>query len=358
MKSLTTEETWAGVVRQLNLPPNVVCLNSAEAVAGLIRRAAGFFCPCPRATLRDAVLDATRGLADEVESFGGVVDWALDAMTAYGDLLEERDVTALGRGGKSTLLYASPPSFIWRQNRTAFLMGLAPDDRPFLPDDLAPRVNYSQHVRRIAEAPGEDLRARLQDLGLIELLVTRWSRGAPKLESSEEHERRLAGLLDPDPGALPGLAIINPEKRVTYYPGRWEEVKRQTGSFVARRPQAYGNPLWCYVELLEGRPVKLLDFPARGSELKGCDEAWRLQMAIDANRRSPQVIRVRPAEDTGYKIIDLFSPVPAWAQRRWYMVGEPTGNNGCLFSFILSASDVEEEITFAKKYLWLAPASE
>ena len=74
---------------------------------------------------------------------------------------------------------------------------------------------------------------------------------------------------------------------------RWREVRADSGRFVARRDQAYGSNLWCYVELSNGEPQRLLDFPLAGSRWRGCDEAWRLQMAIDAQRGAPQRFRLQ-----------------------------------------------------------------
>ena len=51
--------------------------------------------------------------------------------------------------------------------------------------------------------------------------------------------------------------------------------------------------------------------------------------------------------------MQFFSPVPAWAQRRWDAVGEPTTNQGCLFAYRLAGSELAEELRFARGTLWL-----
>src|SRR6185295_17906791 len=124
--------------------------------------------------------------------------------------------------------------------------------------------------------------------------TSEWLR-APSAESFAEHFSRLDRLLDlAEPSReIPGLSLLDPEQSVRYYRGRWAEPRSQSGRFVARRSQAYGADLWCYVQLREGHPERLIDFPTQGSQWRGCDEAWRLQMAVDARRGAPQRFRVR-----------------------------------------------------------------
>lgn len=95
----------------------------------------------------------------------------------------------------------------------------------------------------------------------------------------------------------------------------------------------------------------MIDFPRRGSRWRGCDEAWHLQMAIDAKRGSPQSFRVTPSGNAA--VLELFSPTPAWARRRWDAIGEPVPRAGCLFAYRIPKTEVEEERRFAHEALWL-----
>ena len=218
---------------------------------------------------------------------------------------------------------AAPPTFIWRDNHSAFLLGIVPDYPSALPQELEDRIEYVNHSRRIHEkGDGEDLHRYLRQLGLVELSADRWMK-APQHESADDHIRRLNRSLNAISGDLPGLTLLNPGRPVRYYPGRWEAASNQSGCFVARRPQIYGNDLWCYVELDNGRAERMIEFPVLGSRLRGCDEAWRLQAAIDANRGFPQQFRLRSGPTKNMQVIDFFSPVPMWARRRFDAVGEP-----------------------------------
>jgi hypothetical protein len=85
-------------------------------------------------------------------------------------------------------------------------------------------------------------------------------------------------------------------------------------------------------------------------------EAWRLQAAIDHEHGTPQMFRLRSGP-RGTRVIDLFSPVPMWAKRRWDAVGEPVESSGCLFSYKFGVDEVLEEVDFLKDKLWLVETS-
>src|SRR2546423_6596671 len=109
-------------VKVLGLDPSACDLTMAEAIAGALRRAAGFLCPCPKKSLLQAVLKPLQGIAHNDGNLADTVEDILEALIAYGDILEEREVLNGDRENRNTLLYAAPPSFVWRQNRSAFLV--------------------------------------------------------------------------------------------------------------------------------------------------------------------------------------------------------------------------------------------
>ena len=53
-------------------------------------------------------------------------------------------------------------------------------------------------------------------------------------------------------------------------------------------------------------------------------------------------------------LLELFSPVPSWAQRRWDALGEPVPGAKCLFAYRIPNSEIDEELDFAREALWLA----
>lgn len=353
MKRLTVKEVHARKIEDLGLDPLVVDLTSIEAIACALRRVGSFLCPCTAATLVRSVVRPMRGLVDDLELVKGIVEETLEGMIAHGDILEHRDVEGDPGHGTTTLLYAAPAGFVARKSGTVILLGIASDQISALPDDLEARIEYVNHLRRLSPTPGEDLRADLAQLGLIELSYDNWLR-APSAETPAQHVSRLNRLLDAvQPSRdVPGLTLLDTERSVRYYRGRWVEPRSQSGRFVARRSQAYGADLWCYVQLRKGNPELLIDLPLAGSRWRGCDEAWRLQMAIDALKGEPQQCRVSPGPG-GAQVLEFVSPVPMWARRRWDAVGEPASISGCLFAYRLDKAELREELRYARDELWL-----
>lgn len=354
MRRLSAAEVHAEKVAELGLDPIALDLTSVEAIACALRRAASFLCPCTAPTLVRGVVRPLRGLVETLDDTKGLVEDTLQAIIAHGDILEHRDIQAEPEHGVAALLYAAPPSFVARETGAVILLGVTSDQLSALPDDLEARVEYVNHVRRLSPAPGEDLPSDLLDVGLIQTSYNDWLR-APPLDTSAQHLARFDELLDAAQPSrdVPGLSLLDAARPVRYYRGRWVELRAQSGRFVARRAQAYGADLWCYVEIRDGNPERLIDLPVAGGRWRGCDDAWRLQLAIDAQRGEPQRLRIRPGPE-GTRVMEIFSPVPMWARRRWDAVGEPVSASGCLFAYRFAEADLAEEVRFAREVLWLS----
>lgn len=352
MRRLTAGEVHAQKIRELGLDPEALDLTTPEGLAGALRRAASYLCPCSAATLVRAVVRPLRGLVPDMEQAKELVEATLEAMISHGDVLEQPELQD-GSPTARVLLYAAPASFVVRQSGLVVLLGVAADQLSPLPSELERRIQYLGHVRRLSPSSAtEDLRAELRQLGLLELASDAWLKG-PKPSTATQAVAASDHALDVVPPSrdIPGLLLLDPTKPVRYYRGRWSEPKTQTGRFVARRQQAYGAGLWCYVHLTNGRPERMIDLPQRGSRWRGCDEAWHLQMAIDAQRGAPQCFRITPSGDA--VVLELFSPAPAWARRRWDAIGEPVPSAGSLFAYRIAKAEIDEERRFMREALWL-----
>lgn len=351
MRRLTVEEVHALKIRELGLDPDALDLATPEGFAGALRRAAGYLCPCSEATLLRAVIRPLRGLVPDLERAKELAEATLEAMISHGDVLQQLDVQD-GSPTARVLLYAAPASFVVRQSGLVILLGSAADQLSPLPSELERRIEYLGHVRRLSPSATEDLRGELCELGLLELSSDAWLKGPKSSTASQTVAARDRALDIALPSRdIPGLLLLDPTKPVRYYRGRWTEPKSQTGRFVARRQQAYGADLWCYVQLTNGHPERMIDLPQHGSRWRGCDEAWHLQMAIDAQRGSAQRFRVSPSGAA--VILELFSPAPAWARRRWDAIGEPVPSAGSLFAYRIPSAEIDEERRFAHEALWL-----
>jgi hypothetical protein len=353
MRWLLAAEVHERSVRSLHLDQDLLDLTAPEAKAALVRRCASYLCPCPPRIILERALEVLRGLIPIDTALKDELSEILEALIAYGDVFElhESSASQLRRG---TLLFLRPPSFVMRKSGMTFLIGIARSDALPLVPTMQQEIESINYVRRISPRTDVNLRSILKQMGLLEIPEEHWLK-LPRIQTPMEHLNRLNGSLDmaPPAGHIPDLTLIEPSLPVHYYKGRWQTISKQTGRFVARRPQAYGADLWCYVEVREGHVMKLVDLPIR-VDYRGCDEAWRLQAAIDADRRNPQICNIRDLRDSGYKLLEFFSPLPMWARRRFDVVGEPRSISGCLFAYKIPTSEFDQEVAFLRDVLWIS----
>ena len=351
------EDVLAGCRQTLGLPGAGDASIDDVLLAALLRHNAGILCPSSRATLRAALLESLQYLSDEGDTLFGRIDAVIEGMIVGGDFLELSDVAIDDPAVKGTWVFAAPPSYITRPGGSIFLTGVVRDQDTYLPHTLASRILYEGFTRTIVPEPDEDLAGELRGLGLQELSEATWLK-APKAEAAEDMLSGMERSLDSQAqsGATDDLQILDPAQPVTYYSGRWLAPKTHTGTFVARRPQEYGAPIWCFVRLTEGVSERLLDLPLKKSRWRGCDVAWHLQMAIDHCRSNPQLYR-RRRTDASVRL-DFFSPLPQWSQRRLMIFGRSVPRESSLMSFVLPAAEAEPEERFLRDRLWLVPTND
>ena len=139
---------------------------------------------------------------------------------------------------------------------------------------------------------------------------------------------------------------------MTFYRDRWVEPRNQhTGLYVARRPQRYGTPIWCVVELESGRVKRFKDLREPGDRIRPSDVAWRIQAAFDALAGHPQQYRASPADDV--TLVRFYAPLPSWAERRLAIVGTKTQAERCLFSYEIPNDEWPGEHAFLNEALWM-----
>ena len=324
-----------------------------DLLIALVRRCAGICCPCSRATLRRSLIEALQYLSDSEEFLAERIEAIVEGLVVTGDLLELHDVSALDPSVRGTWVFAAPASYVIRPNGDFFVIGTVSDQDVFLPHSLASRVRARGYTRLITPEPGEDLAERMEEQGLQRLSERSWLR-SPKAEEAgrvlERYRRRVDEVLPA--GEVQGLEILVGEQPVTYYRGRWKSCEGKTGTFVGRRPQEYGAPIWCFVELAEGVSKRFVDMPRKRSHWRGCDEAWHLQMAIDAERGEPQLYRVLSGGAEWR--FEFFSPLPAWAERRLITFGRAVQAETCLMAYALPCGAAELEERILQNSLWLS----
>ena len=337
----------------LGIEPDADGVLGATYLSAAIRRLAGFLCPCSPRTLVRWMVESNVGLFDDAPVFEERVETSIEGLVAIGDLLELSDVALEGEHVRGTWLVAAPPAFVVRPSGSAFLLGLSADEQTPLPTELRSRIVSRQGIRSIDPVPDEDLATVLGDLGLRELSSAGWLR-SPKAAAPADliasYDGKLAARQHS--GEVTDLLVLDGSRRTRSYRGRWAPPGTLSGNFVVRKPQAFGSDLWGYAQLSSGVPLKLLDLPLHGDRWRGCDAAWRVQMAIDAVAGRPQEYRLRTV--VGGAILDFFSPIPKWARRRLAIIGTEVQPAGCLMSFLVPEAEVATEEGFLRDLLFLA----
>ncbi|HJQ30071.1 MAG TPA: hypothetical protein VJ827_12075, partial [Rubrobacter sp.] len=328
---------------------------SPEVLASSLRRAASFLCPVDPGQLVHSLAAALAGIAGDDDELTNELEELVEAIIGYGDLLELAVVDEASLRARRRLFLAQP-SYIERKSGACLLLGIRAEGVPLVDGDLAAAVEHEGHVRWIAAS--EDLPELLQAQGLREIQQGQWL-DMPRLRPAEDVVDEYVGRLSAagPAGDITGLRLLDPAAPVRYYRGRWRPAtKRDTGTFVARRPQAFGAELWCFAHLKEGSVERLIDLPVGVQPAPARDEAWWLQAALDAVRGVPQQLGIREAHGSGRLVLDLFSPVPSWAQRRLDAVGTPLlRGRGALMSYSFEPAEVEEEVAFLSESLWMSP---
>jgi hypothetical protein len=356
VEALTPVEVASHSLRVLGLDPESLELSSIEALAASLRRAASFMCPTTPGLLLGSVDDAIAGLPGYSNETRSLVETTLDSLVLYGDLLE---LPVDEEDGRRRKLFLGPPAFVRRSSGACLLLGVRPEGAHLVAEALQVDVEYDAHVRLLPSAYGT-CADQLREQGLIEFQAEQWL-GSPRPQAAAEAVADYVARIGAtgEAGTLSGVRIIDPTRSPTFYRGRWREPKpADAGTFVARRPQGYGADLWCFVDIVAGEVRRGVDLPVHHATSPASDEAWRLQAAIDAVNGAPQRIAVRSANRVGWSVVDLFSPVPSWAQRRLDVVGTPVlRSRGALFSYSVPAAETAEEVQFLKGMMWLVESS-
>ena len=353
IEEISREEVLVGCREILGLSDVDNAVVDDDLLTALVRRSAGIHCPCSRTVLRSSLVDALQHLCDTDVDLPDRVEAIVEGLIVVGDLLELHDVGVVDPDVRGTWVFAAPPSYVERESGEIFVVGIVADQDVFLPEPLASRVDVRGLTRLILPEVNEDLAMRLDDQGLQRLSEKTWLR-SPNAEPFDQllarYERRLAER--PPAGTVNEMEILDREKPVTFYRGRWSNCTGKSGIFVGRRPQEFGAPIWCLVELAAGNVIKFLDLPATKSRWRGCDEAWHLQMAIDVRRGQPQRYGVQ--RRGGEYRFDFFSPLPAWSERRLIAFGRNVPRERCLMSYVLPSGAAEIEEGFLRESLWLS----
>jgi len=360
---LTAEEVRSELPGLLVEGRNDLELDSPEVLAQLVRRVASFRCPMTERELITGVLEGLEGLLgeDRLVDLKGVLrtehgDGLIEDLICCGDL---RDVTPTGEEGRSTgkQLYLGAPAFLRRDNGDCLMIGIRSEGRHLLAglEDREDRIEYTGHVRWFRAIDGESPAPRLSRIGLRKLDEHEWLKCPQRLTSEEllrEYDRLLNRERPLSGGQIEGLTLFDSGRPSGNYRSRWREpTGRDTGRYVAKRPQAFSADRWCYVEVESGLVRLAIDLPLLDPWAHGWDEAWRLLAAIDKKHDHPPVVKVTQQESGEY-LLKISTPPPGWAKRRLALIGRVIPPETGWPSWCLGQDVVEEETRFLERMMF------
>lgn len=355
LKLLTRETLLASTARQLGLVVADVSFDAPPSafIASALRRIAVTNCPCPREALVACAVDAFTGFG-EVETIELRVREVLDNLVIVGDLLELGGSTSLPGVIADDWLYCAPPSFVIR-DESLLLLGIEPEDQASLPAALRARVVRQRELRYIpthGNHDSDEIAAQLRIAGYLEISKIAWMRTPQKQSLELFLESVVRRLHEADNrGALEGLQVYGPTSSGNRFTSRLVSPDGRSGFYVGRRPQAFGAPIWVFVELDRGHPVRFLDLPWRGGKFRGCDHGWRIQSALDARSGRPQTYRITPIQNN-LDLYEFFSPIPLWIERKLRIHGEKVACNGALFAYTLDRQCEHDMDDLVQSFMW------
>lgn len=324
------------------------CLPSRACLAQSLRRAAFNAAPCPAQSLRSLVFAALSPLTDDADALKAGIEEALEDLIAVGDLLEMRSEKD---GRSDVVLRPAPPAFVARRDGTFILLGVAGDE--VTPTMQQTVIHQESGLRCVRPDNVQAYRGELLDLGLIELSERLWL-FAPASKSAADVVAHWRAKLPSDakPEKIEGMELLQPASRSSYYKGRWTRLDAKLeGIFVARRVQRYGAKLWCLAEVKNGFVQRFVDIRAKDPRTRDCDEAWRLQAALDAVAGIPQCVRVWASGSMN--TLAFSAPLPAWAARRLSFMGKPVSVPLALLAFEIPTENLQAELRWLGEHLWL-----
>lgn len=322
-------------------------------IAQSLRRTVYIAAPCGAQTTRSLALAALAPLCDNPDTLNEQIDDALQDIIAMGDVLEMRSGSV---GCSDTVLRPAPPAFVARPDGLFLILGISGDE--LTPALRMPVLHHASGLRSTRSTDAEQCRSLLLDLGLTELSERVWLH-TPATASAAEHAAQWKARLPAElrPEKIENFEVLHGALPASFYKRRWSLLNtKHSGIFIARRPQRYGAKLWCLADVKDGLVQRFVDIHAKDSRTRDCDEAWRLQAAMDAEAGTPQQlgIAVRGTNAT----LSFSMPLPTWAARRLHFIGEQVSAPRALIAFETPAANIDHEANWLKEKLWLARKDE
>lgn len=288
-------------------------------VAGVLRRLCGLMCPCPPRSILAAAKRALEPLGTATDVLVAELDATLESLLVVGDVIEVSRVGGILNDENRDWLFCGPPSFLELDER-CYVFGIAPDDAPVLAGTLREKVRHDGVMRYLDDPEGQ-LGEALSALGMRRYTAAKWLART----HHEPPERFVAHVLnrlvkEGLHGDMPSAEWLAPATAAYVpYQKRWTPAPAMSGLAIGRAHPEFGPPLWFVATLAAGRIERVLSLPLANMPDRACDQAWRIQLALDAQRGAPGRYRAQPEAD-GVRVSVSF-PLPLSARRRLVLLG-------------------------------------
>lgn len=281
----------------------------------VVRRLAAVHAPCSR---RELLIKAKLALADVLESDPTpVLHEVLNDLIASGDLMERVGLKASEQDA-AVLLFLTPPRFARTVSRI-YLRGVVADDAPCLPKSVSTEMVCAGSLRFLDTQEVAACAELLQKLDLAEEPVEGGA-VAPRARSPIELIEHLRSCL----ATGPVWKEVAEERWLSHnptapYAQRWISDPSAHGLQIGRIPQFFGAHAWVVVDH-DATPPRYVQLPLKGMpDERGCDAAWRLQLALDSAMNQPARYAVT-AKD-GVARVTVGFPLPDGERRKLLYLG-------------------------------------
>jgi hypothetical protein len=165
-------------------------------------------------------------------------------------------------------------------------------------------------LRYLTTDESQSIYETLPRMGLQELSEEQWL-SSPETRSSYQLIEQLKAMMDAHgrQDRLVGVRWLTSPHDSCPYRERWREETTDEGLLIARAPQPYGADAW-YLAERGSKPTRFLQLPLdEFPRDRGCDLAWRVQLALDSVADRPA--RYEIVTDQNSTKLRVSFPIPS-----------------------------------------------
>ena len=323
-------------------------------IYNIIRKLAVIHSPCSINLLKNKLKEQTDVLFNDLE-IGYDLEEYIQDIVSYGDLLELSDVLVKnGNNYPKNTLFLSQNKFIRYSEKEFYLLGISNENEFPFNTDFEKLVTYSGPAKILTLENERDIETLKEKFGFSELPKEYWL-NLPKEEIKDYYSFALKELKNsPNEITIENLEIFS-HYNTNNYRKRKKLLENETGIFVCKKSHTFGSQMWGLIKTDNGKILNFIELPFKKNiknNIRACDEAWRLNCAIDMENKFPQKYKILD-DKLNKKWIQFFSPVPKWVERKLIIQGgeKRKSFNKSLYSISTSENNLKNDKLFLKFYL-------